>query len=114
MLGLIYLLLGYILDDFSIVVMTLHIALPLTTQLGFDPIWFGVLLILILALSQITPPVGFNLFDISGLIGNKIGNTTKVAFSFFLLMILAMLPLTIFQQNYILNAHSYSQVNIFC
>jgi C4-dicarboxylate transporter DctM subunit len=59
-LGLINVLLGCILNGFSIVIITLPIALPLTTQAGFDPIWFGVFLILMLELSQITPPVGFN------------------------------------------------------
>ena len=98
MLGLIYLLLGCILDGFSIVVMTLPIALPLTTQAGFDPIWFGVFLILMVELSQITPPVGFNLFVIQGLTGEKIGTIAKAAFPFFLLMILTTALLTIFPQ----------------
>jgi tripartite ATP-independent transporter DctM subunit len=98
MLGLIYLLLGCILDGFSIVVMTLPIALPLTTQAGFDPIWFGVFLILMVELSQITPPVGFNLFVIQGLTGETISTIAKAAFPFFLLMILTTALLTIFPQ----------------
>ncbi|MBS1256686.1 MAG: C4-dicarboxylate TRAP transporter large permease protein DctM [Deltaproteobacteria bacterium] len=98
MLGLIYLVLGCILDGFSIVVMTLPIALPLTAQAGFDPIWFGIFLILMVELSQITPPVGFNLFVIQGLTGKNIGTIAKAAFPFFLLMILTTGLLTVFPQ----------------
>ena len=96
MLGLINVLLGCILNGFSIVIITLPIALPLTTQAGFDPIWFGVFLILMLELSQITPPVGFNLFVIQGLTGETICTIAKAAFPFFLLMILTTVLLTIF------------------
>jgi C4-dicarboxylate transporter DctM subunit len=66
-LGLFYVILGCLLDGFSIVVMTLPIALPMVTAAGFDPIWFGIYLILMVEVSQITPPVGFNLFVIQGL-----------------------------------------------
>ncbi len=66
LLGGVYILLGCLLDGFSIVVMTLPIALPMVTAAGFDPIWFGIYLILMVEVSQITPPVGFNLFVIQG------------------------------------------------
>lgn len=98
MLALTYIFLGCILDGFSIVVMTLPIALPLTIGAGFDPIWFGVFLILMVELSQITPPVGFNLFVIQGLTGDNIGSIAKASFPFFLLMIVATIILTIFPQ----------------
>ena len=78
--------------------MTLSIALTLTTQAGFNPIWFGVFLILMVELRQITPPVGFNLFFIQGLTGETIGTKAKAAFPFFLLMILSTVLLTIFPQ----------------
>ena len=61
LLGLVYVVLGCLLDGFSIVVMTLPIALPMVVAAGFDPIWFGIYLILMVEVSQITPPVGFNL-----------------------------------------------------
>ena len=98
MLGLFYLLLGCILDSLSIVVMTFPIALPLTTQAEFDPIWFVVFLILMLELSQITLPVGINLFVIQGLTGETIGTIAKAAFPFFFLMILTTVLLNIFPQ----------------
>ena len=64
--------LGCLLDGFSIVVMTLPIALPMVTAVGFDPIWFGIYLILMVEVSQSTPPVGFNLFVTQGLTGDPI------------------------------------------
>jgi C4-dicarboxylate transporter DctM subunit len=63
LLGLVYVVLGCLLDGFSIVVMTLPIALPMVVAAGFDPIWFGIYLILMVEVSQITPPVGFNLLS---------------------------------------------------
>ncbi|MCG8339353.1 MAG: TRAP transporter large permease subunit [Proteobacteria bacterium] len=96
MLALVYIILGCILDGFSIVVMTLPIALPLVTLAGFDAIWFGIFLILMVELSQITPPVGFNLFVIQGLTSESIGDIAKAAFPFFILMLLTTAIITVF------------------
>jgi len=98
LLGGFYILLGCLLDGFSIVVMTLPIALPMVTAAGFDPIWFGIYLILMVEVSQITPPVGFNLFVIQGLTGEPILNIAKYAFPFFLLMLFTTAILTIFPE----------------
>ncbi|THB80661.1 MAG: TRAP transporter large permease subunit [Desulfobacteraceae bacterium] len=96
LLGGVYIVLGCLLDGFSIVVMTLPIALPMVTQAGFDPIWFGIYLILMVEVSQITPPVGFNLFVIQGLTGEPIMNIAKYALPFFFLMLLTTAILTLF------------------
>jgi tripartite ATP-independent transporter DctM subunit len=96
LLGGFYILLGCLLDGFSIVVMTLPIALPMVTAAGFDPIWFGIYLILMVEVSQITPPVGFNLFVIQGLTGEPIVQIAKYALPFFFLMLLTTAILTIF------------------
>jgi len=98
LLGGFYIILGCLLDGFSIVVMTLPIALPMVVAAGFDPIWFGIYLILMVEVSQITPPVGFNLFVIQGLTGEPILNIAKYAFPFFLLMLLTTAILTIFPE----------------
>jgi len=98
MLGLVYIILGCILDGFSIVVMTLPIALPMVTAAGFDPLWFGIYLILMVELSQITPPVGFNLFVIQGLTGKSIGDIAIYALPFFVLMLVTTAIITIFPQ----------------
>ncbi len=97
-LGGFYILLGCLLDGFSIVVMTLPIALPMVTMAGFDPIWFGIYLILMVEVSQITPPVGFNLFVIQGLTGEPILNIARYALPFFFLMLLTTVILTLFPQ----------------
>ena len=80
--------LGCLLDGFSIVVMTLPIALPMVTAVGFDPIWFGIYLILMVEVSQSTPPVGFNLFVIQGLTGDPIMRIARHVLPFYFLMLL--------------------------
>ena len=98
LLGVFYVILGCLLDGFSIVVMSLPIALPMVTAAGFDPIWFGIYLILMVEISQITPPVGFNLFVIQGLTGEPIMKIARYALPFFFLMLLTTAVLTLFPQ----------------
>ncbi|MBW2608674.1 MAG: TRAP transporter large permease subunit, partial [Deltaproteobacteria bacterium] len=98
LLGGFYIILGCLLDGFSIVVMTLPIALPMVVAAGFDPIWFGIYLILMVEVSQVTPPVGFNLFVIQGLTGEPILNIAKYAFPFFLLMLFTTAIITVFPE----------------
>jgi tripartite ATP-independent transporter DctM subunit len=98
LLGCVYILLGCLLDGFSIVLMTLPIALPMVTAAGFDPIWFGIYLILMVEVSQITPPVGFNLFVIQGLTDEPVVRIARHALPFFFLMLLTTTILTLFPQ----------------
>jgi C4-dicarboxylate transporter, DctM subunit len=95
-LSLFYLVLGFFLDGNSIVVMSLPIALPLAVGAGFDPIWFGIYLVLMVELAQVTPPVGFNLFVLQGISGEQMSFLVKAAFPFFLLMVLGVVLLAIF------------------
>lgn len=97
-LSLFYIMLGLFLDGISIIVMSLPVTLPLATMAGFDPVWFGVYLVLMTELAQVTPPVGFNLFVIQGLTGESIGRVAKAAFPFFLLMCLSVAIVTIFPE----------------
>ncbi len=97
-LALFYILLGFFLDGISIIVMSLPITLPLILQAGFDPIWYGVFLVLMVELAQMTPPVGFNLFILQGLTGQSIGRVVKAAFPFFLLMCVAVVIVSFFPQ----------------
>ena len=76
--------------------MSLPITLPLILQAGFDPIWYGVFLVLMVELAQMTPPVGFNLFILQGLTGQSIGKVVKAAFPFFVLMCLVVVIVSIF------------------
>lgn len=95
-LVLFYIFLGLFLDGISIIVMTLPITLPLIQQAGFDPIWYGVFLVLMVELAQMTPPVGFNLFILQGLTGQPIGKVVNAAFPFFILMCVAVLIIILF------------------
>ncbi len=96
--GLMYIILGMILDGISIVVMTLPIVLPIVTLAGFDPLWFGIFLVLMVELSQITPPVGFSLFVIQSISGEKIDYILKATFPFFMLTIAAVVIVTLFPE----------------
>ncbi len=89
-LGVFYIVLGLFLDGISITVMSLPITLPLVVSMGFDPIWFGIFLVLMVEVGQMTPPVGFNLFVIQGLTGDPIGKVAVAALPFFALMIVAV------------------------
>ncbi|WP_456479091.1 TRAP transporter large permease [Nautilia sp.] len=97
-IGIMYIILGMILDGISIVVMTLPIVLPIIIHAGFDPLWFGIFLVLMVELSQITPPVGFSLFVIQGISGEKIDYILKATFPFFVIMILIVVVLTLFPE----------------
>ncbi len=83
-----YLVLGCFLDGFSMIVMTLPIVMPIVKAAGFDPIWFGVFLVLVVEMAQITPPVGFNLFIIQGLTDDSLSYIAKVTLPYLVIMIL--------------------------
>jgi len=87
LLLLTYILLGSFLEGMSLMVMTLPIVLPLVTSAGFDKVWFGVFLIIVIEMAQITPPVGFNLFVIQGLTRARISQIALAALPFFLIMV---------------------------
>ena len=95
-LGLMYLLLGMILDGISIVVMTLPIVLPIVLAAGFDPLWFGIYLVIMVELSQITPPVGFSLFVIQGISYEPVSYIIRSTLPFLIIMILMVVLLAIF------------------
>ncbi|MFV0491341.1 MAG: TRAP transporter large permease [Pseudorhodobacter sp.] len=93
---LVYLLLGCFMDGFSMIVTTLPVFLPLAASAGFDPLWFGIFIIIAVEMSQVTPPVGFNLFVINGLTGDRIGYIAWVTLPFLLLLAFAVFLLVQF------------------
>jgi len=97
-IGVMYVILGMILDGISIVVMTLPIVLPIVVLAGFDPLWFGIFLVFMVELSQITPPVGFSLFVIQSISGEKIEYILKATMPFFVLMVVAVALITYFPE----------------
>jgi tripartite ATP-independent transporter DctM subunit len=93
-----YVVLGMFLDGTSIIVMTLPITLPLVTAAGFHPIWFGIFVVVAVEISQITPPIGFNLFVIQSQTGESIGAIARAAVPFFLILLGFALLLTVFPE----------------
>jgi C4-dicarboxylate transporter, DctM subunit len=93
-----FVLLGCFLDGISVVVLTTSVIMPLVTAAGIDPLWFGIYLVLVVEMAQITPPVGFNLFVIQGLTGKDILEIARAALPFALLLLLAVVLVTLFPQ----------------
>ncbi|MBU8875214.1 TRAP transporter large permease subunit [Reyranella sp. MMS21-HV4-11] len=91
-----YLILGCFLDGFSMIVMTLPIVMPIVKAAGFDPIWFGVFLVLVVEMAQITPPVGFNLFVIQGLTEDGLGYIARVTLPYLAIMVLFTMLIAVF------------------
>ncbi len=89
-LTIFFVILGCFLDGISVVVLTTSVVLPMVEQAGIDLIWFGIYLVLVVEMSQITPPVGFNLFVLQGMTGKNIFQVAMMALPFFLLLIFAV------------------------
>ena len=98
LLLLFYAVLGCVLEGMSSIVMTLPITLPLVLATGFDKIWFGVFLVIVVEMAQITPPVGFNLFVIQGMTGERISRIAIATFPFFLIMVALAVLITFVPQ----------------
>ena len=90
-LMLFYIVLGCFLDGISMVVLTMGVVLPTIQKAGIDPIWFGIFIVLVVEMAQITPPVGFNLFVLQGMTKKDIAYIARVTLPFFFLMIVAIL-----------------------
>jgi tripartite ATP-independent transporter DctM subunit len=95
---LVYLVLGCFMDGFSMIVTTLPVFLPMAQAAGFDKLWFGIFIIIAVEMSQITPPVGFNLFVINGLTGDKLSYIARVTLPFLLIMVAMVFLLVRFPQ----------------
>ena len=93
-----YIILGMFLDGISAVVLTMAIIEPMIRQAGFDMIWFGIFLVVVVEMAQITPPVGFNLFVLQGMANKDMGFIARSAFPLFILMILAVIIIIIFPE----------------
>ena len=97
-LTLFFIVLGCFLDGISVVVLTTSIVMPMISAVGIDPLWFGIYLVIVVEMSQITPPVGFNLFVIQGMTNDNILSIARAAFPFFLLLLLGVLLIFLFPQ----------------
>jgi len=91
MLAIFYIVLGCFLDGISMVVLTMGVIMPTVSAAGIDPIWFGIFIVLVVEMAQITPPVGFNLFVLQGMTGKDLLYIARVTLPMFFLMIAAVL-----------------------
>ena len=91
-----YIVLGCFLDGISMVVLTTSIIIPLVTKAGFDLIWFGIYIVLVVEMAQITPPVGFNLYVLQGMTGRNIFTIGAYALPLFFLMCVAVVLVAAF------------------
>ena len=85
-----FVILGCFLDGISMVVLTMGVIMPTIQKAGIDPLWFGIFVVLVVEMAQITPPVGFNLFVLQGMTRREIGWIARVTLPFFLLMVAAV------------------------
>ena len=91
-----FVLLGCFLDGISMVVLTMGVLMPTIQKAGIDPIWFGIFIVLVVEMAQITPPVGFNLFVLQGMTGKELTWIAKVTLPMFFLMCLAVAIIYVF------------------
>jgi tripartite ATP-independent transporter DctM subunit len=95
-LTLFYIVLGCFLDGISMVVLTTSVIMPLVEKAGFDLIWFGIYVVLVVEMAQVTPPVGFNLYVLQAMTGRNIFTIGAYALPLFLLMVVAVVLIAVF------------------
>ena len=95
-LTLFFIVLGCFLDGISMVVLTMGVLMPTVQAAGIDAIWFGIFIVLVVEMAQITPPVGFNLFVLQGMTGRQLTWIARVALPMFGLMCVAVALIYVF------------------
>ncbi len=97
-LTVMYIVLGAALDGISMIVLTTTVVIPMVKQAGFDLVWFGIFLVLVVEMAEVSPPVGFNLFVLQTMSGKDSNTVAKAALPFFFLLVLAVAIITVFPQ----------------
>ena len=95
---ILYLILGTALEGFSMIATTLPVVLPLVEAAGFDKVWFGIFMVLVVEMAQITPPVAFNFAVIQNITGRSTAYIARVTFPFLLIMVAFVILLAVFPQ----------------
>ena len=98
-LVLVYLVLGTALDGISMIVLTAAVVLPMIHKAGFDLIWFGIFIVLLVEIAEVTPPVGFNLFVLQNMTGKDSNTIAKAALPFFGCLVLCIVVITVFPET---------------
>jgi TRAP-type C4-dicarboxylate transport system permease large subunit len=94
-LTIIYIVLGTALDGISMIALTTATVLPMVQQAGFDLVWFGIFIVLLVEIAEVTPPVGFNLFVLQSMTGKDSNYIARVSLPFFMMMVLAIAIVTV-------------------
>jgi len=95
-LTVVYLVLGTALDGISMIVLTSAVVLPMIQKAGFDLIWFGIFIVLLVEIAEVTPPVGFNLFVLQNMTGKDSNTIARAAIPFFMCLVLCIGLITLF------------------
>jgi tripartite ATP-independent transporter DctM subunit len=95
-LTVMYILLGTALDGISMIVLTTAVVIPMIKQAGFDLVWFGIFVVLVVEMAEVSPPVGFNLFVLQTMSGKDSNTVARASLPFFLLLVLAVAIITVF------------------
>jgi TRAP-type C4-dicarboxylate transport system permease large subunit len=94
-LTVIYIVLGTALDGISMIALTTATVLPMVQAAGFDLVWFGIFIVLLVEIAEVTPPVGFNLFVLQSMTGKDSNYIARVSLPFFMMMVVAIAIVTI-------------------
>jgi tripartite ATP-independent transporter DctM subunit len=97
-LVVVYLVLGTALDGISMIVLTAAVVMPMVQKAGFDLVWFGIFIILLVEMAEVTPPVGFNLFVLQNMTGKDSNVIAKAAIPFFMCLVVCIVLITLFPQ----------------
>jgi tripartite ATP-independent transporter DctM subunit len=97
-LTLFYIVLGTALDGVSMIVLTAAVVLPMIRKAGFDLVWFGIFIVLLVEIAEVTPPVGFNLFVLQNMTGKDSSVIAKASLPFFAMLVLTIALITVFPQ----------------
>jgi tripartite ATP-independent transporter DctM subunit len=97
-LTVVYLILGTALDGISMIVLTAAVVLPMIQKAGFDLVWFGIFIVLLVEIAEVTPPVGFNLFVLQNMTGKDSNTIAKAAIPFFACLVVCIVLVTVFPQ----------------
>jgi len=97
-LVVVYLILGTALDGISMIVLTAAVVLPMIQKAGFDLIWFGIFIVLLVEIAEVTPPVGFNLFVLQNMTGKDSNTIALAAIPFFICLVICIVIVTVFPE----------------
>ena len=98
-LAAIYILLGTALDGVSMIVLTTSIVIPMVEKAGFDLVWFGIFIVLLVEIAELTPPLGFNIFVLQTMTGRDSNYVALASAPFFAMMVLCIAIITVFPET---------------